>query len=55
MPMKPTYNSVNFQHEKKKRFQIKKLQKERIALVVCSNVAGSHMLQLLAVGKNMHP
>lgn len=38
-----------------KKVSGRKLQKERITLMVCSNGAGSHMLKLLAVGKSKNP
>lgn len=38
-----------------KKVSGRKLQKERITLMVCSNGSGSHKLKLLAVGKSKNP
>ena len=38
-----------------KRVSGRKLLKERITLMVCSNGAGSHKLKLLVVGKSKNP
>lgn len=44
-----------FVTEDEKKVSGRKLQKERITLMVCANGAGSHMLKLLAVGKAKNP